>query len=203
MQRISDEQRERRNKIIISVIVAAVMVFSTFGIVMDYAGGGSQSERVKSDLGTLTFKVSGTTVIAQIKGQTIQFGYFPSHLSGINVSAGVKEALHQPAFYMTSDPQDPYNQSIDEMVFRYSEIMPVLTDSYPIAAFTSAAGFNRPVVDCLNATASMPVLYLKYGNDTGVTMQDNCIIAEARTPQEVLAVADKMLFVAMGVQNGN
>lgn len=203
MQRMTDEKRERRNKIVLSIVIALLMVLSTFGFVLDYAGGGSgQSEKAQSDYGPLTFKLSGQAVVTEVKGQTLQFGFFPSQLDGINVSAGIREALHQPAFYITSDPSDPYASAIDEMALRYSEMMPVLTQGYPLPAFTNATDYARPGITCANASVSVPVLYFKYGNDTAIRYEGGCIIAEARTPTDVLALADRLLYTTMGVASG-
>ncbi len=203
MQRMTDEKRERRNKIILSVVIALLMVLSTFGFVLDYAGGSNgQTERVQSDYGALTFKVSGQTVVTKVNGQTLQFGFFPNQLSSIEVGTGVKEALRQPTIYITSDVADPYVGPIDEMALRFSEMMPILTQGYVIPAFTNMTQYNRPAISCANASVSMPVLYFKYGNDTAVTYQDGCVIAEARTPTDLVAVADKLFFTVMGVVSG-
>jgi len=204
MQRMTDERRQRRNKIILSVFIALIMILSTFGFVLDYAGdgGAQQSENAQSDYGPLTFKLNGQAVVTKVNGQTLQFGFFPSQLNDINVSAGVREALHQPAFYITSDPSDPYAPAIDELALRYSEMIPVLTQGYPLLAFTNATGYSRPSISCANASATSPVLYFKYGNDTAIRYEGDCIIAEARTPTDVLALADRLIYIMMGVVSG-
>jgi len=192
-----DERREKRKKLIVGVVIAAIMILSTFGFVLNYATEQNKTERHNG----IKYQLSGNYVVAQVNGQTLQFSHFPSQLTSL-AADDVAPLLQSPVFYITSDPQDPYAKDIDTVDYYLTTILPKVKQTYPMVAFTNATGYSRPEVGCSNATASVPVVYLHYGNSTGLTRNGYCIDASARTPNDIYTLNDKMLFIILGADDG-
>jgi hypothetical protein len=59
--------------------------------------------------------------------------------------------------------------------------------------------YNFPVINCENATEEMPVLKFIFSNETRVYSDGNCVIAEAQSEQEMLAISDRIRYGLFGV----
>ncbi len=198
--RDSDERREKRKRTIIGVIIAAVMILSTFGFVLNYAGDNAgHSEEYKG----IKFEQSGNTVVAKINGKLMSFNYFPSQLEYINVSSKTASLLSStPTFFVTSDPQDVFAESIDMVSLYLTTALPEVKDVYPVAAFTNSTGFVRPEISCLNATDNVPVVHIFRSNTTSISGEGGCISVAAQSAQDVLRIGEKLTLVILGVTDG-
>lgn len=197
MQR-DDERREKRNKTIIGVFIAGIMVLSTFGFVLNYAMDNGHVEKVNG----IKFQQSGQQVLAVINGKTVGFNYFPSQVQHIPVDARAASLLAStPTFYFTSDPGDPFAKEIDNVAFSMSAVLPELKEIYPVLGFTNTTGFDRPGVDCTNATDTVPVLYMHYGPSTGINVTGDCIDVAAQSSYDVYRLNDKLMYMMLGVDD--
>ncbi len=196
MRHDQDERRQRKVKIIIGVFIVAVMVLSTFGFVLDYASTSGVTERV----GGIAFRQSSNGVVARIEGVTMTFNYFPSQIRTIPAEGRIKDILRDtPALYITSDPTDPYAKDIDEVSLYLSTVLPETKQIYVAPGFTNATGYARPQITCDNATAYAPVIYFFRANQTGLSVQDNCVLAAAQVPNDVYRLNERLLLLMLGV----
>ncbi len=65
--------------------------------------------------------------------------------------------------------------------------------------FTTKNEFNKPVITCKNATLYVPVIYFKKSNETSITLEGNCIIAEAFRGEDFTKIKDRLVYGALGV----
>jgi hypothetical protein len=198
-----DSKREKRSKILIGIFIAAVMILSTFGFVMEFSTTSGQSERVKG----IKFDISGQTgsqaVVATVNNNVLYFSFFPSQAAAISMDKGVADLLRSsPTFYVTSSPTDTYAKNIDDVSYYLTANMPKAKDVYPVPAFTNATGYARPGVTCQNATAAFPVVHIFRGNTTEITLHDNCVEMSAYAPQDVYRLSDRLMFLLLGVTDG-
>ena len=59
--------------------------------------------------------------------------------------------------------------------------------------------YDLPIIDCENATSEIPVIKFIFGNETTINSEDDCIVAQAQSEIEFLAIADKIRYKLFGV----
>jgi hypothetical protein len=70
---------------------------------------------------------------------------------------------------------------------------------FVVKGFTSENEFAKPIITCDNATFYVPVIYFKKSNQTVISLENNCIIAEAYRGEDLVKVKDRLLYSIFGV----
>jgi hypothetical protein len=60
-------------------------------------------------------------------------------------------------------------------------------------------GTQFPQISCEKASSFVPVIYFRSSNETKATIQGSCIIAEARSGQEMALLKDRLLYAMLGL----
>jgi len=100
------------------------------------------------------------------------------------------------------DTTSEVNSTNKEYIALAEHQMGLTLGSYNIylsKGFTANNSFNLPVISCSNATQYTPVIYFRHGNSTSISVQDNCVIAEASSNTEFIRVKDRLLYGILGV----
>ena len=58
---------------------------------------------------------------------------------------------------------------------------------------------NFPVLSCDDATEFVPVVYFKSGNFTKISLENNCILAEAAAHADVIRLKDRLVYGILGI----
>ena len=67
------------------------------------------------------------------------------------------------------------------------------------AGFTEENQNNVPIITCNDSTNFIPVIYFKSSNVTKVSIDNNCIIAEASNQADVIRIKDRLLYGIFGI----
>lgn len=67
------------------------------------------------------------------------------------------------------------------------------------AGFTTNNTFDMPIITCEDATPVVPIIYFKQSNQTKVSLEENCIIVEARNNIDILRIKDRLLYSMLGI----
>jgi len=199
MKRIED-RKEKIKKIWMSVILAGIMVFSGFAIMV---GNSQQSLKYNN------FKfVQGNDqrIYTEVsEGKMVGFRYFPSDLQNISVPSEAVKLLNDSQVITVT-----FNSSYDkEWVLGYFETIEFelaqdLNDKIFVKGVTeqSEAYAAFPIMDCSSATAQKPVVYFEIvKNQTNITVENNCIIFKS-DEYGFYALKDRLLFSYFGVMDG-
>ena len=133
----------------------------------------------------------------------IPFRYSPYELEGISVEKGIRDKmLASKGFYITLDPD--YDVKSVIAAVELSKILSTADFSifkFPIdSAFTKEReGYDTPVKDCKDATSDIKIIKLLLGSSTKVYSQDNCIIVEGNTYDNLIKSAESLSLTLLTV----
>jgi len=193
LRRIQHRQEQRR-KVLVSVVLAALMVMSGFGV---YLSNQQSRAPVVKDFG-VKFRVdpSGRFYEAELGGRDIPFYYLPSAVSSLRLAD--KSLLGDAdAVVVSFDPDvSPRNlQFLDVVRFDIAQYFqkPVIQ-----AVGMPSSFYSLPVIGCVNASASVPVIFFNVSEKPRVRVDGYCVVASANMTG-FLELRDALLYDQYGV----
>ncbi|MBW2982822.1 hypothetical protein KY327_00800 [Candidatus Woesearchaeota archaeon] len=168
-----ERRKERRNRIIMAVVVAFLMVMSGFGVYL--SGRGAQDQTIKDYGVTFAIDQNTRTYTADFTGQDASYYYLPSSVEQYVLSTNGKSLLRgSQALVLTFDPEAPREQlgALSEVRLDLSSLLqkPVIN-----AVTTNTSAYALPVVTCDNATAEVPVVSFEIDNETALVTEGSCL----------------------------
>jgi hypothetical protein len=186
-----ERRSEKTKQIIIGVVIALIMILSTFGIII-----GSQSSGLQ--YGTYKFEVVNNQYVTKINNQQMSFYFFPSQVDYINLSSAITNKLKESYFVMiTFNPDDKSNLPVVELIrFDFSQLLGKVAYSGVLAPSEQYA--ELPVITCANATLQTPVILFNVTDTPSIIDENNCIYLNARGT-DFLMLRDRILYSYFGV----
>ncbi len=191
------KRKEKTNygMIFFAVFIILSMVFSIFIIILDNPSQGTLVYNKKD------FSVTETgTYKVKIDGKFMEFNYYPSELERIPLSpetlSTIKKAQNVIVIF------DP-NMTTEDLMFsdlaRF-ELQTQLPVSLGFAMTKDSALYALPVVQCEQATAEYPIIFINSSSTTGFITTENpyCIVMNGRL-REIVASKDRLVYTYLGV----
>jgi hypothetical protein len=190
------EKKKMSKQMLWTIILGGVMLLSTFGIMFSSYNEGTDKVRY----GGYTFKRSSTGWTAEINGKDIQFSYLPADLEKMNISSEVTEKLlGSKVIYMTFNPNTRHVAEFELMRFELAENLANLFGIYAMAGITeNSTAYSQPIVDCGNATATLPVVSIADANETDSRVEGDCVVLET-DQHSAMALKDKLVYEMLGI----
>lgn len=188
-------RKEKKNKggIILASFIALIMVGSILGIVMS----DRRSNQFKYK--DIKFRQDSNGWSTVINNQKLIFDYFPADVEQIELSQDIIAALTQrPEIDTTSKINDTFSEEIALAQYNMALTLSNL-NIYIRQGFTTNNTFNLPILTCKDATAAVPIIYFEQSNQTKITLEKNCIIAEARNNIDILRIKDRLIYSLLGI----
>lgn len=177
--------------------IAFIMITSVFGVLF-YGFNTNREEKTSEYKGTIfTYRNNG--FVMDLNGEDIFFPFFPASIEHILLDDKTKELLKQDYFIVTYDPSNGLNQEMALAQYKLFEERLKPAGKNIIRALTNSTDTNLEQFTCQDATASHPVILLQYSNETSITTENNCIIANAKSSTEVYEVSDRIAYQMLGV----
>lgn len=186
-----ERKSDKAKQIVMGVVIALIMVLSTFGIII-----GNQTNSMRYN--DYKFEYHGNQYVTKINGKQMLFYSLPTQSDFINVSSIVSNKIKEAYILMlTFNPGDTANiQIIEQVRFDLSQDLNKvvlngvlnISDEYPAL----------PRITCANATLKTPVIIMNMSDTTGIVDVDNCIYINARGT-EFLRMRDRLLYSYYGV----
>ena len=141
------------------------------------------------------FKLQGNYFILNVDNKQINTNYLPSDIEHIKINEEIKSRIkNNPMFYVSFNPDSKNINYIDKVRFDLTNELQK-TGIHIISGKTiNSTNYNIPIITCENATAYVPVIYLKDSNATKFLLQDNCIIAESSSSEGFMALKDIIIY---------
>lgn len=177
----------------IGILIVAIMVSSSAGFIFGRDDSGSYKYN--------GYKFSRTTDgwLGKIDGNSVYFHFHPSELENLSISEEVISKLDVTQAHLTFEIGKNL-QYIDMIRF---EFITAMEDNFGVYVYSGVINetesYDLPIIDCVNATSDVPVIKFTFANETQVYVDGDCIIAEASSEIEFLAIADKILYKLFGV----
>lgn len=185
-------------KTIMGVVIAAVMVFSVFAVVLDRYGMNSGGHSYNS----YTFTQGTTTWQFDYKGKQLEFTFVPEQTEITNLTGDIAAVLkNNKAFIVTYDINSTLATAMAQMQYKFEQVVNNNIQAYVSRGLTTETEYVLPKITCANATPTTPVIYLKEGDERKISLENNCIIAQAPDSSDVIAEGERMLYTMLGVMN--
>ena len=191
--RRSEAKAEKRKKQAMGIFIVLIMTMSVLG----YMFGKDTAEQISYN--DFKFNRIGNRWGTKIDQSEYIFDFFPSQVENINVSEDIINRLtNSMQIDMTSDIDSEYQEAIALSVFELSNYL-ALNNQYARVGFTQLNEYEKPMITCIDATASVPVIMFEKSNETKVYTQGNCIIAKSKSESDFIAIKDRLLFGLIGI----
>ena len=199
------EKIEKRNRIIIGVVLSLFMLSSLGSVILYYGNSDSDTNKFTLDLsngkyqfvrkqdsvGNLYYEVSSDNTIFNVF-------YVPDQLNTRDIDQNVITQIKDTYFfYLTFDPEESDLTYVDYLRFDLRNNIPQ-TRYFQDAVTKPSDTYNLPIITCQNATFQTPVIIMKQGNSTNITSTNNCINLEFAQYQ-LLQIRDMLVYLMHGI----
>lgn len=183
-------------KNLIAAFVAFIMITSILGFIV-----GREPGQNKLNFNGFIFVNRGEFWITKINGKQATFRNYPSIIANLSLS---EDAITKLKNTYEIDATSAYNDSFSEAIalsqYEFSKELSYHFNKYLVQGFTTNTTFNKPVITCENATNQIPVIFMRMSNETKISLDKNCIIAEAASGSDFLLIKDRLLFGLHGIR---
>jgi hypothetical protein len=187
-------KRRKENKRLQTIMmgfIAVIMITSVMGFL--WKGGPP-----KVEYNGVPFTQEPEGWSANINNQKMIFNYHPNEVEYLNMSPEIAQRLTTVEIDTTYDINDSYAEYIAKVQYTLATGLSGF-DIFIVGGFTAENEFNRPVITCDDATIYVPVVYFKQSNQTKVSLEGNCIIAEARKGEDLIKIKDRLAYTVLGI----
>lgn len=191
-------RKEKKSKtgLILVIFIAGIMVTSVFGVI--FFGFGNSQETTRVEYNGFTLSKGAEYWATPINNQEINFRFLPSQLEDINLTQDIINKISNIVeIDTTSALNDTYKEEIALANFELAQELRKL-NIYIREGFTTNET-ARPKITCLDATNAIPVVFFIKSNTTQLTLENNCIIAEANAALDALRIKDRLLYSITGI----
>jgi len=189
------KEKKQKMNLFLVIFISLIMVSSIFGIMFS----GYRQNQFSIKYNGIRFVRENNQVLTTINDKKLFFDYFPTEVEQIELSQDIKNALiNKPEIDTTSEVNDTFSEEI--ALAQYN--MPLALNSFNIytrSGFTTTNKFNLPVITCEDSTQAVPIIFFKQSNQTKITLENNCIIAEARNNIDILRIKDRIIYTLLGI----
>jgi hypothetical protein len=184
-------------KVLVSLFLAGIMVFSILGFMMSYQ---MEDNTIEREYNGHKFTQLYDGIQTEINDQKISLNYFPEQLESINISSAVKVVLaSSEVIAITYDGDSEYKEFFAEQQFELNNklekidkyVMPGIIDNTDVEQITQ--------LDCSNATSSVPVILFQEGLSTNITFNNNCVIVNIGNINDAYRVGDLLFYHMAGI----
>ncbi|MBW2988688.1 hypothetical protein KY358_00055 [Candidatus Woesearchaeota archaeon] len=187
------KEKKSRWGAIVVFFISFIMATSIIGFLY-----GGESDTVKYD--EFRFRRTDIGWSARIGDKILDFSFFPSEVENINLSQDiVVSLLNRPEIDTTSELDSLFSEEIALAQYNMAVALNNIRVYVRKGAVEEDNEFGLPSITCEDATSSVPVIYFMRSNQTKVSLEDNCIIAEARSSVDILRIGDRLLYSMLGI----
>lgn len=180
---------------LIVIFIAFIMVTSILGFIV-----GREPTQRKLSYNGYKFVNKGNVWVTNIEGKEAIFHNHPSIVAQVNISQDIiSKIINTYEIDATSQYNDSFSEFIGLSLYELSEELKFHYNKYLVQGFTSNTTYKKPIITCKNATNAIPVLFMKMSNETKISIENNCIIAEASSGSDFLLIKDRLLFGLHGI----
>ena len=190
---MAKESRFWNKKTIITALIVVLMVSSTAGFIF------GRDDTASYKYNGYKFNRVNNAWIGKIDGKEAMFNFHPTELEEISLSDNVVSKLEVSNAYLTFE----IGKNLQYIDLIRLGFITAMDENFGTSIFSGTINeteyYDLPIIDCVNATPEVPVIKFVFANETKIYTDGDCIIAEAQSEIEFLAIADKILYKLFGV----
>ncbi len=194
--RKSELKIQKRNQIIMAVILVSIMVLSMFGIMLNQGNETIKYNGIKFEVDT-----ENQGYLAHLEQGKIFFSALPESLENVEFSSNICNSLKNSNTITILF--DPTSENLNFIDFIRLNIQKAIKDQISFAITETSDVYPLyPVGNCSMATPENPILFLNYNkNNTIVSFKEqsaNCFVASAKDNSFII-LRDRLLYCYYGV----
>ncbi len=190
------DRTDKRKQWILGIFISLIMVTSVFSILVGGFNQGSGSTRYNG----YKFSLSQVGYYTKFNGKRLDVDVLPQIVEGVPLDpAIVKIIMDSPQVFVSYDHNVTSAQMMAAAQYGLADTLGKHFGKFVSTAFTSENPYSRPVITCANATASTPVIVLQEAYTTGIRLEGTCIILEATSQEEFVALKDRVVYGVTGI----
>ena len=182
------ERKNKRNKVILGIVIIGLMVISTLGFAVLQGFGVTQDNSGKLDYNGLEF-VQDQNGYWQTNTQGVNLitAYNPEETSGINltIETNINDFNNKPLFFV-SDNYEAMNELVRNIGILSSRFQEVCLKG------------EKCEFDYVEKTCDDNIIIIREMNETKTYKEENCIFIESPRSQQLL-ISDKLIFKIYGI----
>ncbi len=188
---------KQRKKWGLIIFLVFIMIGTSFSFV--FFGFSGVSEKVRHNGFKFTYLPSQRIWMASINDRSTAFAFLPEEVMDINMTSGIGERMRDR---LEIDATYDFNSTFKESIaLAFHQLSLTLNEHevYLRQGATSNNSFKLPIIDCSHASQSVPVVYFRQSNSTGINLEGNCIIANAASNSDVIKAKDRLVYEYFGI----
>ena len=197
----SSAKKEKRTKHLMAYFIVLLMVTSVLGMISMNNSDPPTQDSIS--YGKYHFVPHEKDNIWSVKIDNIDyyFNYFPTDVDDIYLDYNIPEKIkNSDVILFTYDSVEPELKESDESInnIEYSIFMLRRTielnhNHYARQGLTDNVFYPDELqITCNDAKYSLPVIYFKQSNKTGISLENDCIIIEGANPTDFLKLKDRL-----------
>lgn len=185
------------NKVLLSVFISFIMVTSILGFIF---GSGTQTED-ELEYNGFKFRRVANYWELDTGNSKVKVNFFPTELTDVNVSDDVLTRIKSTKMIYISAPiQGENTDFIGLTIFELSDFLMDYGIYAQQAISDNNTGYALPLITCQNATLFVPVITFQNTNQTLASLIEDCIVLEAKFPQDFVKLKDKIVIKFLGIE---
>lgn len=188
------KNKPKKNWGAIIFLVFIVTGLSSGFVFFGFHGSGEATHRYEG----ITFHFQGDHWRAKIKGANALFTFRPDQVRLVEVEGDIAQLLNGK---LQVDTTSSINDTLIEGIALAQYQMGLTLNNYN--TFLRPGFIEQtdqfPTITCAQATPFVPVILFEESNQTRITVEGNCIRAEAATHQDIIVVKDRILYELLEV----
>jgi hypothetical protein len=188
-----ERKKEKSKQVWMSIIIAGLMVFSVFGVLLS-------NNTSELRYGKFKFKQNNNYYTTKINGNDMPFYTLPPEASAINLSSIITNKLKESYFIILTFDPNSGKENLPMIELARFDFTQYLGGKIVYSAVTNASAeySSLPVMNCANATLQTPVLIFNISNTVGIVDVDNCIYLNGKG-MDIIRMRDRILYSYNGV----
>ena len=192
MRRLSHKKdtkkKERRNQIIVSVVLVLIMLFSVLGY--SFGGGDEETDEEAVEYNGDYFYKTNNFWILQKGSFTFSFSNNPLEIEEINSSLNPLNSYSGKPLYIYSEDGLAEGEIMRNLHPQYNSIVQRLQ---PACIEGKPCEGNYPLKTC-----SDNFIIIKEGETNSLTQEENCVFIEGKK-EDLVKISDEFLFKILGI----
>jgi hypothetical protein len=209
-----DAQRKKYLAIAVGVFLIGIMAFSSIGYFYNPDGvtGGSGSFKEYGQTFTPIVTDQGTAYRTKFGDVTRDFYLLPTQVSYVQVSPDAQNVMTLlptlQTIVIVVSPNSDFGQIsfsaasliLSDLYDEKKQIVPAITEANAsINSIPVISCDNQSYFDAQNLSGQLPIIQVQESNQTGIRIQDNCIIIEGSDGQGIISAAERLRYGMWGL----
>ncbi len=188
------QQKPNRKKLFISIFIIAVMVLSTFAIILS----SFAPEQDQLEFNGFKFKVKNRQFITEVNDKEYIFYLHPTQILSTIPSEAITAIQQNPSIIISFEPNATQPQFLDTSRLQLERFLTLdLQKSVENAIIKPSTVYQLPVKTCTK-DANFYIVFTE-SNETLASFEDNCLALSASRPVDFLIYSEELIYKLLGI----